>query len=52
MKQTSNRFWQTLEKNEPTKKKKRIFWNVLKLLIKLGLLTYKVLKFFWGDYDS
>lgn len=48
----SNSFWQTLKNDKLAKKKRKFCWNILKLLIRLVIFIYNILKFFENNSSS
>ena len=47
-----NVVWQTLRERKPEKKDRSKAWSLLKFLLRISVLAWKILKFFFDEGDS
>lgn len=52
MKVIFNVVWQSLKERKPEEKSRSKTWVLIKWLIKIGVLVWKMLKFFFDEGDS
>lgn len=51
MKEIFNVVWQTFKERKPEEKNRSKTWALIKLLIKIGVVVWKMLKFFFDEGD-
>jgi len=47
-----NAVWQTLKCSKPKTRERNKFWGVIKILIRLSIIIWKLLKLFSDDGDD
>lgn len=52
MKIIFNVVWQSLKERKPEEKNRSKTWALIKLLMKVGVVVWKILKFFFNEGDS